>query len=308
MRFRFFAFRVTFQALDPVHFPPSAAGNAFRGAFGHIFRRIACVPDCPGASHCEIRHQCAYANLFEPACLDGPSGLADAPRPFVIRAASLDGKSFRPGETFSIDLHLFRLDEPPLAHFVTAFEQLAQEGIGAGRGRIRLVRVSALNLDRQETAAVHPQPNCLEWEQPADAGPTEFLTLRFTTPTELKSEGAILREAPFEIVLARARDRIATLSQLYGDGQMDLDFRGLAERASLVETVASDLRWESHTRTSSRTRQTHPLGGFVGEVRYRGAIAEFLPFLQAAYWTGIGRQTVWGKGVVEIAGKHPAGL
>jgi len=65
--------------------------------------------------------------------------------------------------------------------------------------------------------------------------------------------------------------------------------------------VSSDLRWIAARRRSSRTGQTHPLGGFVGEVRYAGEVSEFLPILRAAYWTGIGRQTVWGKGVVETS-------
>ena len=38
MRFRFFAFRCSFTALDSPYFPAGAAGDAFRGAFGHIFR------------------------------------------------------------------------------------------------------------------------------------------------------------------------------------------------------------------------------------------------------------------------------
>jgi CRISPR-associated endoribonuclease Cas6 len=126
------------------------------------------------------------------------------------------------------------------------------------------------------------------------------VTIRFVTPTELKSNGAILRDAPFGAVLARACDGVATLSELYGGGPLNLDFRGMSERASLVKTVCSSLRWESLQRTSSRTHQTHPIGGFVGEVHYEGERVEFPPFLRAAYWTGIGRQTVWGKGAVDL--------
>jgi hypothetical protein len=219
MIFRFYAFRFTFEVLDTACFQPGAAGNAFRGAFGHIFRRIACVPDCAGPGSCQIRHQCAYADLFEPACLDGPSGLADSPRPFVIRAASLDGKSYQPGETLAIDVHIFRLYGPAIAYFVLAFHQLALEGIGVGRGRIRLVRVSALDQERREAGEVYrngqfiatsnTQPECLKLDHPGTGIQPEYLTLRFVTPTELKSDGVILREAPFGIVLARARDRIA---------------------------------------------------------------------------------------------------
>jgi hypothetical protein len=29
-------------------------------------------------------------------------------------------------------------------------------------------------------------------------------------------------------------------------------------------------------------------------------MGEFMPYLRAAKWVGIGRQTVWGKGVIEV--------
>ncbi len=313
MNFALFAFRFFFEVIDPVFFPAGAAGNAFRGAFGHVFRRIVCASDCRSVATCEIREHCAYAKLFEPACLEGPSGLADAPRPFVIRASSLDGQSYEPKQVFSIDVHIFDLHEPAVVYFVLAFAELARQGIGSERGRIRLIRVCALDAARQPRASIYETGRFVSSEVPEPLSlvlgalqvqESNFLTLRFATPTELKDEGVILSHAPFAAVFERARDRIATLSKLYGTGPLDIDFRGMAARAAEVTTVASNLRWQAHTRKSSRTHQAHPLSGFVGEVQYQGNTSEFVPFLKTAYWTGIGRQTVWGKGVVEIIQEH----
>ena len=39
----------------------------------------------------------------------------------------------------------------------------------------------------------------------------------------------------------------------------------------------------------------------MGGAAYEGELDEFMPFLRAAKWTGVGRQTVWGKGEIEIA-------
>jgi len=284
--FRCFAFRFTFLALDSVHLPAGAPGNAFRGAFGHILRRIACVPRCRGARACETRQQCAYARLFEPIALGGPSGLRNAPRPFVIRASALNGRTYGPGEFFSLNVHVFDLHEPVLPYLERAFEQLAQEGIGAERGRAQLRDISEEKVS-------------IPLEAPPSEG-TQELSLRFVTPTELKSNGHVLRDAPFKAVLARVRDRVASVSALYGDGPLLMDFRGMGERAARVTTVSSTLRWETVQRTSSRTRQTHPLGGFVGEVHYHGAVGEFIPIVRAAIWTGIGRHTVWGNGEIEV--------
>ena len=95
----------TFRARDPVWFPSGKAANVFRGAFGTIFRRIACDPHCGGAADCPIAKDCAYAKMFEPrAHGSGPSGFEDQPRPFVLWAASLNGRRFEAGERFDLEV------------------------------------------------------------------------------------------------------------------------------------------------------------------------------------------------------------
>ena len=42
------------------------------------------------------------------------------------------------------------------------------------------------------------------------------------------------------------------------------------------------------------------MGGFNGFAEYEGQLAEFLPWLRAARWVGVGRQTVWGKGDMRV--------
>jgi len=53
-------------------------------------------------------------------------------------------------------------------------------------------------------------------------------------------------------------------------------------------------------RRSSRTGQVHGIGGFVGVAEYEGELGEFVPYLEAARWTGVGRQCVWGKGELHV--------
>ena len=74
----------------------------------------------------------------------------------------------------------------------------------------------------------------------------------------------------------------------------------MGERASQVRLTRCDLNWEYAARKSTRTKRTHPLGGFTGEVEYQGDLAEFLPWLHAGRWVGVGRQTVWGKGELHV--------
>lgn len=306
---RFYPLRFSFLAHDPLYFPPGKSSNILRGAFGTIFRRIACVPQCTSARSCEWRAGCPYARMFEPSALgSGPSGLADLPRPFVFRATHLDGVTVGAGSSFHFDLNLFDLNENAIAYLVLAFAQLAREGLGPRRGRVELAAVS--QLDANSDAAVklydggtlvlqqNKEPLELSFAPPAQ--PVTRLRVRFLTPTELKSGQQIAARPDFGIVAARVRDRISTLRELYGEGPLDIDFRAFGERAALIRMTRCEIRHVDVVRRSSRTGQTHPIGGFTGEAEYEGGLTEFVPYLRAAEWTGVGRQTVWAKGQVRV--------
>src|SRR2546421_11509950 len=151
--FELFAFRFQFRALATLYFPPGKATNVIRGALGNIFRKFVCTPTCPAAKNCLQKTTCAYARLFEPTALaQGPSGLADWPRPFIIRAAHLDGRRVRPQEPFHFNLNVFELHDPALAYFAFSFSQLMREGLGPGRGGAELIAIHTLR-DSGEPAA-----------------------------------------------------------------------------------------------------------------------------------------------------------
>src|ERR1039457_4567574 len=65
----------------------------------------------------------------------------------------------------------------------------------------------------------------------------ERVRVRFLTPTELKSGGALAKRPEFAVLFGRLRDRISTLRALYGAGALDLDFRAVGERAAKIRMV-----------------------------------------------------------------------
>ena len=310
MRFEFYAYRFLFETRTAIHFPPGQSGNIIRGAFGTIFRSHACEPDCTDSRVCEHRETCPYARIFEPSALDKvPGGFADPPRPFVFRAAHLDGRTLRPLERFSFDTHIFYPEEPGLMYFITSFSELAEQGLGPGRGQARLIAVDQINLSGASAARVYTDgtvvtnhivgPNSLNLEV-LEEDEVSRIRVRFASPTELKSAGEVVRRPEFGVLFSRIRDRVSTLRSLYGPGPLGLDFRSMAERAAVVRMTRCDLNWIQVDRHSSRTGQTHGLGGFVGEAEYAGNLGEFLPYLRAAHWTGVGRHTVWGNGQLDL--------
>lgn len=122
----------------------------------------------------------------------------------------------------------------------------------------------------------------------------------FLTPTELKHNHQIAESPEFHILFGRIRDRIATLSRLYANTELPIDFRGTNARAAAVGMTSFRAHYQENHRRSTKTHQAHSIGGFVGEAEYEGDLAEFLPFLEAARWTGVGRQSVWGKGEIQV--------
>ncbi|MBI3683316.1 MAG: hypothetical protein HY235_23330 [Acidobacteria bacterium] len=157
MTFQFYRFRFQFRAGGMLYFPPYKSGNIVRGAFGSIFRKLVCIPSCRDAKTCDMRTTCPYARVFEPQAArgEGPSGLADWPRPFVFRASHLDGSTVREGDAFHFDAYIFDVRDPALAYFVLSFVQLAREGLGPGRGRAELAAVDQLNLDGVTVAPIY---------------------------------------------------------------------------------------------------------------------------------------------------------
>jgi hypothetical protein len=203
----------------------------------------------------------AYVRFFAPKRAEGsgPSGLADPPRPFV----------FRLGGASEVGMNLFVTRESGVELFTRVMAELGALSSVGGAEPLRLP------LSGSESRVCR-------------------IRVRFLTPTELK--GA--EQPEFGILLARIRDRISTLRELYGDGPLAIDFKAFGERASRVAMTRCELVTVTAERTSRGTGQRHSLGGFTGIAEYEGDLAEFLPYLEIARWTGVGRQTVWGKGEI----------
>jgi hypothetical protein len=181
--------------------------------------------------------------------------------------------------------------------------------LGPARGKVELTTVSRLNQSgdphsliyengRIETQSNRP-PLTLDLAPASEL--ISRLRVQFLTPTELKSGHQIAARPEFAMLATRARDRISTLRDLYGEGALTLDFREFGARAASVKMTRCNIANVDIERRSTRTGQTHSIGGFIGEAEYEGDLREFLPFLKAAQWTGVGRQTVWGKGQIAIS-------
>jgi hypothetical protein len=259
--FDLFALRFYFTADVAMKFPAGATANLIRGQFGKHLRRRGADPD---------------AAIFEPEPRSrGPSGMLDPPRKWVLRVRHLEGARVRSGEEFHIGVNLFETKRSQIVAIGKAMDEVGRETFHAVPVRVEheLLRL------------------------PLAAGPgAARLRVRFLTPTELKGS----RYPEFGVLFARIRDRISNLRQLYGRGPLSIDFTAIGKRAAMIKTTRCDLEWVEAERLSRGTGQSHPLGGFTGLAEYEGDLTEFIPYLEIARYTGVGRQTVWGKGEISL--------
>lgn len=272
MTFDFESLRFSFLARGAILFPAVVPANILRGALGSILRKQVTGTE--------------YARVFSPTMREGgPSGLRDQPRPFCFRARHLDGRTVQPGEHFHFDVNVFDSGGHVAAGLKMAFAQFGRQGLGPARGLADLedVQTQRISLDLA----------------PGDPA-ISAVRVTFLTATELKGGGGLAARPEFPVLLARIRDRLSTLRTLYGSGSVDIDFTGMASRAAKVQLNRCEIEEVRTTRRSSRTGQEHRLQGFTGTAEYCGPLTEFLPFLEAARWTGVGRQTVWGKGELGV--------
>lgn len=254
--FDLYPLRFRMAARGALEFPPAQTPNLLRGRLGKALR------------HSSVD---LYQRFFAPRASSGPSGLRDAPRPFVLRVRHLEGARFAAGGRFEIGVNLFDTLQPP-------FDE------------IREALCAATASDCTEIAGVEPLSLSLD----AGSNPASGVRVRFLTPTEIKPAG----QPEFGILFARIRDRVSTLRALYGPGPLEIGFRAMAERAAAIRMTRCELEHVDAERLSGSTGQRHSLGGFIGVAEYEGDLAEFVPYLEIARWTGVGRQTVWGKGEI----------
>lgn len=129
---------------------PERRAEVLYGALGTILRRTACDPGCPGADSCTHRHDCAYAQIFEPAAPpDARFGAKEARKAFLFRPPLDTDPLFGPLRPLIFELRLFGEAIHASALFIDAFRRLGDSGL-ADRA---VDLVSVLSLDWKGTSA-----------------------------------------------------------------------------------------------------------------------------------------------------------
>ena len=126
------------------------------------------------------------------------------------------------------------------------------------------------------------------------------ITLKLLTPLRLKFENQLQAKLPFHLLIRAALRRIALLNRHFGEGEPDLDYKGLVAKASNIKIKQSNLHWFDWKRYSNRQEQSMLMGGMVGEITYQGELQEFIPLIHYAEEVHLGKATTFGLGQIQV--------
>jgi hypothetical protein len=226
---------------------------------------------------------------------------------------------FAAGEELRFRLTLMGRATHYLSYMIHTVSEMARRGLGVERAAFALRSVAVLDGageretiytagDRRSLIPIDAV-NCLsdlvgarlqELER-SGSKPSDAVKLRFTTPTRIRVEGDLQTSLSFELLIRNLLRRVSMLIAMHGQSALDLDYKGLIARATRVSIGEASLNWHDWQRYSNRQETKMKLGGFIGEIEYRGkAIAEFLPLIAAGEILHVGTGTSFGLGKYEI--------
>lgn len=283
-------------------------GSAWRGAFGHALRRLACLTGAADCQGCPELHRCAYAYVFDtpvPPDSQKMRRYTQAPHPFILRET--------PAETgVTLNLTLVGRSNAYLSLVVLALTQAAMNPRGIAGKRLRLDSVS------QEAT-----PGSAEWRRIDAAGgaltasapecprtpeiPRGNIELTLHTPLRVKRDGKHVRATDFRFsdLFGNLLRRVSMLSYFHTDQALETDFRALTEAARQVECRAQ-LRWQDLPRHSARQKENMNLGGVVGTLHIAAPDLEpFWPVLWLGQFIHAGTAATMGLGHYTLASLPP---
>lgn len=312
-KLRIAKYRFNLQAVERLELPPHK-GATLRGAFGNVFKRLACAQPGQVCTDCLLRTTCAYAYVFEtplPPDAEVLRTYQDIPHPFVLEPPLDQRTTYEPQESLTFNLILIGRGISYLPYFVLTFQELGKLGIGRGRREFRLKDVMALNpvsgaealLFCGEDGGLRNEDLSVgyaEIEEKAAGLPNNRLTVRFLTPTKLKHAGTYVQQPPFHVLLRSTLRRVSSLYYFHCGERWQTDYRGYLDAAKEVRTANGKTEWVDWERYSSHQQRRIAMGGFVGEMNYEGELGSMRPLLLVGDIIHVGKATTFGQGKYEV--------
>lgn len=299
---------------------PAYKGSLFRGVLGNSLKKSVCINRTEKCIECPVIFDCLYTKIFEPNDLmDNIKGKQHAKsRGFLFSEIIDDRKIYKTGDRIYFDLLLIGQFTAYFSLFLLAFNEIEKIGLGKERLKYKVTRVWKIDLMYQEKVLVFEnnqlQNNLIaKYEDVVqrliNESPNkvqEYL-FSFKTWTRLQYQGHLTKNIDFELLLRAVLRRLEILISFNSEYDLPENFYNneikdqLIRLSKEVVLVKDTLRWEDWKRFSRREKQVIMLGGFQGDIRFKGdQLERFYPYLKIGEWMHIGKNTTFGLGQYDL--------
>lgn len=253
---------------------PRYPGSTLRSALALVAKRQLCSQPEPKSRAacvgCPKATGCIFPALFEPRALS-PAG----------RVAQRVLVSPQPSEDPALRFSVLHLGDAQLSVTHRAIRRLGVEGLGDGRGRLTIERITLTAIDEHRLKQICAAPG---------------IRVELETPVDLKVAGKARLKPTAENVCHAAHRRIARIAQTLG-----IEPPPRRESLGPLPTMShAELRQENVRRRSATNPNDLRIGGWVGHFTLEGNLHHWGPWLMLAEALQIGRHVAFGLGRIKI--------
>lgn len=292
---------------------PLYLGSTLRGAFGWAFKKVACPLRRQTCLQCILKEKCVYSYVFET-----PKEAVQAeetwwrrypqvPHPFIIEPPVREKREITANQPLFFRLILIGRARDYLPYFVCAFQEMADQGLGAQRLKFELDNIEA-RADGKVKRIMSQRTKALDTKYPimtaemiiGECQETSEVILNLLTPTLIKEKERLTGRPNFKLIVRNLLRRLSALEKFHCGHEPDWDFSSLLKAAEGVRSDSRELSWQYWSRYSSRLGQKMEMGGLVGRLRFAGELKPFMPLLRLGEVFHLGKGAVFGLGKYKI--------
>lgn len=284
---------------------PEYKGSTFRGVFGHALKKSVCALKLQTCENCILKENCLYSFVFEKKDNKLNHNVSANPHPIVIVPPETKQRFFKPGDELETQIILFGIANEKLPYFVLTFQNMGKMGIGKKiKGKRSKFLLEKVTIDKNvvfndQTKTMNHEFKCEEIKiplNPIQNKSCKKLKLNFNTPLRIKFDDKFPVKLDFKELTRNMLRRISSLMNTYGNGEPDLDYKKLINKAAEIKTEESNLYWKDWQRYSNRQNKKMFMGGLLGDITYSGNLDEYIPIIEACSKVHIGKNTIFGLG------------
>ncbi len=289
-------------------------GTAIRGALYHALVSLFSPNEpIPGVPLDPVRALLAAEDDDNPRGRDVPRAFAVEPPPPYAEISSQ--------RRFKFGVSLYGSAEALIPYLFRALPEMGRRGIGKGRGTFRLIEIFEMSpLNETSRVVMHHQRvvdrvrlavNHRRVLEELGLRRTDEVTLHFLTPMRLVEGGSLVRAPKLGPLLRRLIERAQALVEQYSPGDQPLperavwkaEWQRMSEAGDRIDAdglLLDASHWvdiQSYSRARGRAT---PIGGFVGQARWRIESPDVLAWLLWGQSLHVGKNAAKGDGYFHV--------